>query len=327
MSDNQDICHSIETASRIETAVCCLINATNFSLLITCLFIQRRAFHRYFCITYGLFVICYGSFVIITEIATIAKFFGRLDIAGQVLFILTPMYYFILTVNLTCAIERLGATIFYETYEKRKPWLLLAVSWTVGATISYLLTANEIAGFASEVVQIWEYGGSFFSILISAGCIMVNVRQTIRIRGGKGTLTARYQLAENIRVTQLTLIFVFFDNALTIYDLLLMEIFGFKATFEMDQCLAGPFKYAIVHLPTLIIRYSLVFSIPTLSFVFNENLRRPLNQMFSWRSSKTQDFTQQRKLEFRNVVGGRVTSLASQEAYFDQLLLQWQKDE
>lgn len=44
----QEVCHSIETVSRIETAVCCLINLSNFSLLIACLFIQRRAFHRYF---------------------------------------------------------------------------------------------------------------------------------------------------------------------------------------------------------------------------------------------------------------------------------------
>ncbi|RCN34719.1 hypothetical protein ANCCAN_19430 [Ancylostoma caninum] len=92
-----------------------------------------------------------------------------------------------------CVVERCFATIFMHTYEHWRPWNIVVGAQFLAAIVIYIhlsLVRNDSVQLALSTVIM------LFLIFL----LYKNVRLTQLFRGGKSTLSTRYQLTENIKI-------------------------------------------------------------------------------------------------------------------------------
>ncbi|KIH52925.1 hypothetical protein ANCDUO_16963, partial [Ancylostoma duodenale] len=111
-----------------------------------------------------------------------------------------------------CVVERCFATIFMHTYEHWRPWNIVVGAQFLAAIVIYIhlsLVRNDSVQLALSTVII------LFLIFL----LYKNVRLTQLFRGGKSTLSTRYQLTENIKILRLLVPVVVLDTAVCASDM------------------------------------------------------------------------------------------------------------
>ncbi|CAJ0939767.1 unnamed protein product, partial [Mesorhabditis belari] len=328
------LCITTQTISDFEGFIGGLIVHLPYYFLFYSIIVQWKAFHPFFGLTFGAFLLSYIVIGILIQLVLLFKYLALSD--GALFLFITDatdfMYYFILPINLICALERLFATIFYRKYEKMRPYTAVLIAWLLAIGFGTLLIANEnnSNGFMSRFVQFAMYAGSMISALICIGVILTNIYMTKRLSGGKGKhpLTARYQLAENIKAVRIILPFIFIDNLITFLELSWTVLYQTSATYNADLCQKDPNTYIWLFLALIFIRHLMVVSIPPIIFFNSKTLRKPVIKLYyRWLSPTkgriySSDSIKRRK-EFRNVIGEKVIFAQSQDLYFAQLAASW----
>ncbi|CAJ0582569.1 unnamed protein product, partial [Mesorhabditis spiculigera] len=166
---------------------------------------------------------------------------------------------------------------------------------------------------------------AFFFLDGIAIVIVLNVRWTLSHKNTPTQLTAKYQLAENIKTSKIVLPYIFFDTLLKIVDLSCTYLFSIDLVYVPENCQKQPVLYNTVFLAVLVFRHILVFAIPTTAVLWSSILRKRLRglvvTLFGVRSRRIDTLLQKR--EFRNAIGQKVTLSASQDQYFNQLAGLW----
>ncbi|CAJ0587954.1 unnamed protein product, partial [Mesorhabditis spiculigera] len=68
---------------------------------------------------------------------------------------------------MTCTLERLVATVFYKTYEKRRPWVLLLIPAITAPLFAYCLAADVFAAQMSLAYLFIEMFLKLFDVVIA----------------------------------------------------------------------------------------------------------------------------------------------------------------
>ncbi|CAJ0587944.1 unnamed protein product, partial [Mesorhabditis spiculigera] len=254
-------CATLATIQLWEVFTASIMIIAYFYILLICLFIQRRAFHPFFVISFGLLILSYAlypTFQLIFMIFTQLKWTQINMVVQQIWW---PIYYIMVPLNVNCTLERLLATVYYAKYERMRPWALLLIPGIVVPVYTFL-AIGRIFGVATTAFINWSvYGGSGLSFVILSIVAATNVYRTLQLgKAGTNGLTARFQLAENIRTAQISLSYVLLDNIIKLYDIFWNGVFTINALFDRNRCAREGGGYVALQFGYLIIRFTMALN-------------------------------------------------------------------
>ncbi|CAJ0587538.1 unnamed protein product, partial [Mesorhabditis spiculigera] len=181
---------------------------------------------------------------------------------------------------------------------------------------------GDFGTMTSPLVQGLQYGGSSCSFAILLTVVLANIYLTLKLRKeADGDLTAKYQLAENVRTAQISMVYVVIENLLKIYDALATNVFNLSAVFFVAKC-ESESSYALAYA----LRQVMILLTPAIIFRINRPLRkqfRRLTHPFMKRKPTVACISEAAALEYRNPLGKKIQLSESKDMYFTHLKTMW----
>ncbi|VDO84506.1 unnamed protein product [Haemonchus placei] len=196
----------------------------------------RRVFHPFFTLLFVETILCYALCDLFVVILKIMNFFGALEHPAAVFLdkLFHYSYTLIMPLQSCCLVERIVATLYFNSYEKNRRWALLALSQPL--SIAFLLLDNyagkEISDLQLAVFHVAYY---VFQTLGLVALLTVNQQLTRKYTGSGVSLTTRYQLAENIRTIRVFLPMITVDTLISLIDIIL-NYMKFSYVFDPHRC-------------------------------------------------------------------------------------------
>ncbi|RCN27471.1 hypothetical protein ANCCAN_26793 [Ancylostoma caninum] len=156
-------------------------------------------------------------------------------------------YAMIKALQTSCLLERLTATICFQSYEKNRNWYFLIPSqvFCVGFAFLEIFVKETFEGLAQAFIFLGYYVMHIVGLLV---LLHINRNLTKKYTGSGIPLSMRYQLAENIRTIRVFLPMIVFDTMISIVD----TVSGYLQldyVFEPERCAPEPYYlpvYALI---------------------------------------------------------------------------------
>ncbi|KAK6753204.1 hypothetical protein RB195_012662 [Necator americanus] len=296
-----------------------------FSILLTSRALQiqyrlREMFHPFFSLLLFVVLVSYNLCSIFAIICGLLVMFGS---PAHIIIIFNFLYYFcyyyINGMMFCLVIERLVATIMMRTYEYNRRWWPLALTqpFAIALSIGNIFVTDV---FSRSLTLLSLYGVIILCLVV---LLSINYRITTALAGTGASLSARYQITENIRTIRVVLPAVLFDALVSVVDVCGTVFFNLHYTFNIDRCTDDVYIKSFYGFTTLsaifefLVPLSLLLSHPAYrrhSLLLYE--RQPLSRI---QHSVVKDKTLPKVV---NVLGIEITN-AGEQAYFENLSRVW----
>ncbi|EYC00616.1 hypothetical protein Y032_0114g441 [Ancylostoma ceylanicum] len=147
--------------------------------------------------------------------------------------------------------------------------------------------------------------------------LLINRRLILSFRGGRRSLSARYQLTENVRALRLAVPVVVLDTIVSSIDLIASEFFDIVIDFEPSKC-STHIHYVLLYIIFRVASVVIELCIPVV-IVRHESLSKVLCAYC--RKRKVHAQKEGASFTIRNVLGMDIQG--RRDEYFDQLRQQW----
>ncbi|KAJ1353200.1 hypothetical protein KIN20_009784 [Parelaphostrongylus tenuis] len=283
-------------------------------------FLNRAAYHPIFSLLFFVVVFCYtisntmnvGEFVMaVFKISEDNRICNSITAAHRVLYI-----YLSFGVAL-CLVERGYATCFVHTYEHRRPWTAVAISQFLGVFLVYgHLTISTRAGLLNDIVLLGLWG---IILLVLIFILLKNILFTSKFRGGRVSLSSRYQVVDNIKSLKLLVPVVLLDTCVSIIDTLGKAILDIEPAFSSAKCLESS-EYLSSYLILRIVSLTCEWCIP-LSVFYQQTKPEVYHRLCDLLRFRTQTTITPKKIT--NVLGTNIIDKPNTVDHFTQLQQQW----
>ncbi|EPB69800.1 hypothetical protein ANCCEY_11107 [Ancylostoma ceylanicum] len=146
-----------------------------------------------------------------------------------------------------------------------------------------------------------------------------NVRLTQLFRGGKSSLSTRYQLTENIKILRLLVPVVVLDTTVCAADMAGNVFFHVDPYFNKQVCL-GSTSYLPAYFVIRLVSLFMEWSIP-ISIIYQQATPKPVSNCLQVMRLRRYSKTAPKKIT--NVLGTDIQGSSHQLDYFLQLQQQW----
>ncbi|WKY09436.1 hypothetical protein Q1695_002084 [Nippostrongylus brasiliensis] len=279
----------------------------------------RSAFHPFFTVIFVEAMVFYATCDFIVVALKIFYSFDGLDhpVAVAMDWMFTYTYAMIMPLECCCLLERLAATLFFNSYEKNRKWWLFLLSqpFCVGFIYVQRLARKNFDGEVLAFVFLGYY------ITMAVGVVVlyvINRRLTKRLTGDGAALSTRYQLAENIRTLRVFLPMIVFDTLISLVDIVTRYL-NFDYVFEPERC-ADESYYLPVYLAIIIVASGLELILSSLIVYRYPNTMRIL---LCCKNGSVQDSMPSQPGRILNVFGSDLLSQQINSNYFHELQKGW----
>ncbi|CAD6199853.1 unnamed protein product [Caenorhabditis auriculariae] len=279
-----------------------------------------NAFHPLFSVSFFLIITAYTICNVVMSCRNLIEFVMDRNIVYTVLeFIFTLANYYIQPIVVLSLLERLCATIWVQSYENSRPWVVYSLGQSACvAVVIFLYHLNQTQEKMTNNAQF------ILSIIISTCLVLllvVNRRLTLASRA-RSTLTTRYQLAENVRALRIFVPFIVMDNSIWLMFVLTKYLFNVGRTFSLTSCNSYRYYFPLF---TFFRTIAMILQIlMPIAVIYQQGSVKAWRPECWRRSNKSQDSAQlKKKFKVRNVLGMDVAGHESPEDHFAQLRLQW----
>ncbi|CAI2354762.1 unnamed protein product [Caenorhabditis sp. 36 PRJEB53466] len=295
-------------------------------VLVATMFIRHpNAFHPLFVISFFLILLAYTTSNFILFFRNLIEFFFIDEFIFSILeFILVSANYYTQPLVILALLERLAATVFVSKYEKSLQWIPYLVGQCICLVFVVLMSLSQ---HQEQLINNIQIVLSFVICLCLIVLFLVNRYKTAH-SVGKSTLTARYQLAENIKALRIFVPFIVLDNIISLMFVVTSYTISIARKFDEDECNKSS-SYVPIFTIFRTIAILIQISMAVIVVYMHESMK-----FFSWkdcrRSNRSEDLSitigrPESRLKIKNVLGKNIVEQETGENYFAQLSKQWQK--
>ncbi|XGW02886.1 hypothetical protein V3C99_014707 [Haemonchus contortus] len=226
-------------------------------------------------------------------------------------------YEMIMPLETCCLVERLTATLCFQSYEKNRKWFLLALSQPFCVGVAFL--SNYIK--RTPNADVYTIGVIAYYTIQFAGVIVllyINRRLTTKYTGVGVSLSIRYQLAENIRALRVFLPMIAFDTMISLVDMVVIFL-HIGNTFDSRRCETES-NYLVSFILTTAVASALELIQSILIVCRYPNTTRVL---FGCLSLSRNEVTSRGTGPIFNVLGSNLISQQLNTNHFDDLARRW----